>query len=85
LGEWLSTPGPGFNGFHKIVITAVSMDWSIVGSNPPVAPSAAASPAAMAHAMAAMGAHSAAPVLPNAVAPPAAVHPMLAAPGLATA
>jgi hypothetical protein len=85
LGEWLSTNTPGFTGFNKIVLTNVSTDWSIVGSNPPVAPSAGASPAAMAHAMAAMGAHSAAPVPQNAVAPPAAVHPMLATPRLATA
>jgi hypothetical protein len=87
VGEWLSTggPGPGFSGFNKIVLTNVSTDWGIVGSNPPVVPSAGGSPAAMAHAMATMGTHSAAPVLQSAVAPAAPLHPMLANSGLATA
>jgi hypothetical protein len=83
VGEWLSTPGPGFNGFTKIVLATAPTSWNIVGSDAPVTPPAAeASAAGMVHAMAAMGAHSAAPALVPAVARDTSAHSMIAAPAL---
>ena len=82
VGEWLSTSGPGFTGFTKIVLTTAPTSWNIVGGNTPASPPAAeASPAGMVHAMAAMGAHSAAPAFVP-VAHDTSTHPMIAAPAL---
>jgi len=78
IGEWLSTSGPGFNGFTKIVLTNAPTSWSIVSSNPPV--NVTASVAGMAHAMAAMGAHGAGAALAPAVVHETSTHPLIAAP-----
>ena len=83
VGVWLSNPGSGFTGLTaSILANNVDPNWSVVGANAPIMATAGSSPAAMAHAMAAMGAHGSGPALVPAVAHDVSTHPMLAVPGL---